>query len=157
MDLFKSLQYIIDNDIKTKDEYQITDAFVYLLKTLKEKMICIELDSWFDCGALDTILQSNIDILGIHNSIIHGKVTDTKIIDPVYIAKDVEITNSVIGPNVSIATKTQIQNSKIENTIIDQKSIIKNSDLKNSIMGRNVIIDKVQGKVIIGDDSQITS
>ena len=153
--LFDSLKYIIDNDIKTKNEYQITDAFVHILKNNPKSMVPFKLEHWFDCGLLNTILDSNTQILSLSESVIKGQIINSKIIDPVYIEVGTTIENSIIGPNVSLAKNIQVKNSTLSNIIIDQNSTVSNATLSNSIIGRNVVVSNITGTIIIGDDGTL--
>ncbi len=152
-ELFDSMEYIIQNNIKTKDEYQITDAFKYMLHQKNVEMKYFNITEWYDCGTLDTILETNQEILMSHGSTLQGVCKDTQITEPVYISPQAEIANSRIGPNVSIGINCNIHNSFIHNAIIDQNSHIVDSHLKDSIIGRNVNLASFKGKVILGDHS----
>jgi len=60
--LFNSLEYTITNNIKTKGEFQLTDALDKMLKE-KEKMTTYKVQGWLDCGKPETLLDTNRYIL----------------------------------------------------------------------------------------------
>ena len=156
-DLFQAIDHIVKNDIKTKNEYQITDAFTYIISEKKIKMKYFKIDAWYDCGTPETMLDTNARMLKKAGTFVSKEVLNSKIIDPVYIAQGAEISNSTIGPNVSIAHRVAIRNSKVSNSIIDTDSQIDHSTIEDSLIGRDTRLEKVNGKLILGDDSHILS
>ena len=105
-ELFDAIDYIIKNDIKTKNEYQLTDALEHMIEN-SIVFKTFKLDGWYDCGEKSTMIETNKTI--IKHDILSKGIKDTAIIPPVFIDKDVKIENSVIGPYVHIG-----KNSKIE-------------------------------------------
>ena len=134
-ELFEAINYIIKNDIKTKNEYQLTDALEYMIensiifKTFK-------LDGWYDCGEKATMIETNKSI--IKHDILSKGIKDTAIIPPVFIDKDVKIENSVIGPYVHIGKNSKIENSILKNSIVFEEVNISNAFMDNSIISEKV-------------------
>jgi len=161
--LQRELQYIIDNDIKDKGEYQITNALENM-KRKETKFIAESVNEWLDCGNKNATIYTNQRILELNKE--NGMVSKTlksqnsTIINPCYIGKNVRITNSTIGPFVSIGDNTTIENTHIKNSIIQTSSKILFANLDNSMIG-NFVEYKGEGKeskereVSIGDYSMI--
>lgn len=139
--LASELQYLIDNDIKEKGEYQLTNALENL-KQKGEKFIPGKVDNWLDCGNKDVTVQTHSQMFELNPH--YHKVSETAqlnnsvIIPPCYIANGVTINNSIIGPNVSIGDNTNITRCNINNSIIQNNTNINNSILSNSMIGNNV-------------------
>ena len=139
--LASELQYLIDNDIKEKGEYQLTNALENL-KQKGEKFIPGKVDNWLDCGNKDVTVQTHSQMFELNPH--YHKVSETTqlnnsvIIPPCYIANGVTINNSIIGPNVSIGDNTNITRCNINNSIIQNNTNINNSILSNSMIGNNV-------------------
>ncbi|MEI0701390.1 sugar phosphate nucleotidyltransferase [Brachyspira intermedia] len=134
-ELFEAIDYIIKNDIKTKNEYQLTDALEYMIEnsiTFKT----FKLDGWYDCGEKSTMIETNKSI--IKHDILSKGIKDTAIIPPVFIDKDVKIENSVIGPYVHIGKNSKIENSILKNSIIFEEVNISNAFMDNSIISEKV-------------------
>ncbi|WP_300370853.1 sugar phosphate nucleotidyltransferase [Brachyspira sp.] len=134
-ELFEAIEYIIKNNIKTKNEYQLTDALQYMI----EKGILFKtfkLDGWYDCGEKSTMIETNRNI--IKHEILSKGIKDTAIIPPVFIDKDVKIENSVIGPYVHIGTNSKIENSILKNCIIFEEVNMSNAFIDNSIISEKV-------------------
>ena len=154
-DLFDGIDYIIKNDMKTKNEYQVTDAFFYMLSQKNIQMKCFNIDQWYDCGTLDSILDTNKKILQKNKTFAPDQITGSEIIHPVYVAADAKISISRIGPNVSIASGVSLENSQVSNSIIDQNSCLKNCNLKDSLIGRNTFLEGANGKLMLGNDATL--
>ncbi len=132
-----AIEYIIKNNIKTKNEYQITDAMKYMIEK-DIPMYSYSIDKWIDCGNNEMLIKANRELL---------KQED---LDNYY----TEITKigSIIGDNVSIFGKCEIINSKISNSIIFPGCKIIDSEINNSIIGYNCEINEFSGQLILGND-----
>ena len=152
------LQYLIDNDIKGGGEYQLTDA----LENMKQKgtkFVPGKVDEWLDCGNYKATVYTNQRVLEFikEEKLIDSslKKENTVIIEPCYIDKNVEITNSIIGPHVSIGENTVIKNSIISNAIIQTNSLIRSSNFKNSMVGNYANIKGIVQELSVGDYNEI--
>ncbi len=56
--LFKSIDHLIANEIKTKGEYQLTDALQLMIEG-GEKFTVFPVHGWYDCGKPETLLSTN--------------------------------------------------------------------------------------------------
>ena len=158
--LENELQYLIDNNIKDKGEYQLTNA----LENMKNKGLRFttgEVDEWLDCGNKDATVYTCKRVLE-HNKSINlvdkeVKILDSDIIPPCFIGPGVILQNSSVGPHVSIGSGTKIANSKITASIIQNNSTIDNAKLKNSMIGNNVYYDgrNLSQEISIGDFCEI--
>ena len=152
--LGECLEELINKNIKTKNEYQLTDA-LQLMIDKGEKFSTFNVDGWYDCGKPETLLSTNRFILSQNGN--QPEVEGVVINPPVYVAPSAKITNSVIGPYATICEDCEITDSTIQNSIIYEKSIIKNIKLTDSIIGTeaNVIGNGNSQKLNIGDTSEI--
>jgi len=153
------LQYLIDNNIKDKGEYQLTNA----LENMKNKGLKFsvgEVEEWLDCGNKDAtvytcsrVLEHNKDKRLVSESI---EMESSRIIPPCYIADGVVITNSTIGPHVSIGENSSVTNSTISLTIIQNESKISNARISNSMIGNKVYYDgkNIENELSLGDFSE---
>ena len=158
--LNKELQYLIDNDIRDKGEYQLTNA----LENMKNKGLKFttgEVTEWLDCGNKDATVYTCERVLD-HNKNTEmiaddSQMINSKIIEPCYIGSGTKIENSIIGPNVSIGNNTIILNSQIKESIIQNTSKIENAKLYKSMIGNNVFFDghNIELEVSIGDFSEV--
>ena len=152
------LQYLIDNDIKEKGEYQLTNA----LENMKQKgtkFVPGKVNEWLDCGNYKATVYTNQRVLEFikDEDIVCGSLKNdgSKIIEPCFIGKNVVLKNSTIGPHVSIGDHTVIENSTISNTIIQTNTSITNSKLNDSMIGNFVTINNNNQELSIGDYNEI--
>ncbi len=154
--LRKELRYLLDNDIKDRGEYQLTNA----LENMKQKGIKFkvgEIEEWLDCGNKDAVVYTNKRILEIKNSSSEQAENliseNSVVIQPCYLGKNVKLLNSVVGPHVSIGDNSTISNSVISNTVVQSDTQIKSANLENSMIGNKVEYDGRKSEISIGDFS----
>lgn len=152
------MQYLLDNDIKEKGEYQFTTA----LENLKKKgatFVPGQVQEWLDCGNKDNMMQTNqryLEIIKDHKLVSEkATIRNSIVIQPVFIADGVIIENSVIGPHVSIGQDTKISDSRISNSIVQKNCSIKNAVMKNSLLGNYVGFEGNASDVDAGDYTRI--
>lgn len=152
------MQYLLDNDLRTKGEFQLTDAMETLKKKGK-KFVPGQVDEWFDCGNKDATVITNRRMLDIKmpENTIHpsAQIQQSTIIAPCYIGPNVKIEKSIVGPHVSIGDGTRILNSVISNSIIQKNSHLQGINAENSMMGSHVSVSKKSQDWSIGDYTQI--
>lgn len=152
--LRKEIQYLLDNDIKDKGEYQITNA----LENMKQKgaqLVPGQVEEWLDCGNKDVTVYTNqryLEFIKDKELVAKSvKVNNSVIIPPCYIGENVELHNSVVGPYVSIGENTKVSDSRLENTIVQTNSVLKDLRLKNSMIGNYVIYEGRVYDASVGD------
>ena len=157
--LKKELRYLIDNNIKEKGEFQLTNA----LENMKSKGIKFspgQISEWLDCGNKDATVYTNQRILEFKSKsekLVNDSavIENSVIVPPCYIGDGVKIINSVVGPYASVGVKTVIKNSIVSNSIIQAHTKISNSNLTNSMVGNNA---ELEGRILdlsIGDFNSI--
>jgi len=154
--LKKELRYLLDNDIREKGEYQLTNA----LENMKNKGLRFApgaVDEWWDCGNKDATVFTNQRLLStrfeqftVDKARFNG---GTEIIEPCFIGANVQIKGSRIGPYVSIGDNTVLENCVVDNSIIQSHSAIRNLKCTNSIIGNHVTLDGSSHELSIGDYS----
>ncbi|GAB4190192.1 MAG: sugar phosphate nucleotidyltransferase [Calditrichia bacterium] len=154
--LMTALQEMMQKGIKTRGEFQLTDALQIMLDK-GVQMIPFNVDNWFDCGKPETLLDTTFVYLkkyfGKESARAVG--TNSLMIPPVHIGENVTIVNSVIGPNVSINDGAIVENSVIQNSILFTGSSVKNAILDHSILGENSVWLDFPKKINIGDFSGV--
>ena len=154
------IQYLLDNNIKEKGEFQLTNA----LENMKQKGLKFvpgQVDEWMDCGNKEITVETNGRVLQFGYEKGQNFVSDTvtldnaEIIQPCYIGENVTLINTKIGPNVSLGTNCVVENSTISNSLIQTNTKIKNAQLDNAMIGNNVVYNGDFTSVSIGDYSQL--
>jgi glucose-1-phosphate thymidylyltransferase len=154
--LRKELQYLIDNDLKEKGEYQITNA----LENMKQKGLKFapgKVIEWLDCGNKNNTVYTHARWLESKSgeNLIDASLINRNalVIEPCFIGKGVTIVNSVVGPHVSLADGCTIENTIIRNSIVQKNTRIQNSVIGNSMIGSFVEIKNQMLDLSVGDYS----
>lgn len=155
--LKNELQYLIDNDIKQKGEYQITNALENMrMKGIKFRTQAIQ--EWLDCGNKDAMIYANERVLEFKNNAAtisaSAMLQNATIIPPCFIDKDVSIKNSVIGPHVSIGKGAKIENSIISKSIIQNHAVLHNVVTENSMLGAHTEYIAKKSELSLSDFSK---
>ena len=156
-DYLKSeLQYLIDNNIKEKGEYQLTNA----LENMKQKGAQFspgKITEWLDCGNKDATVYTNSRVLAFNegDSLVAKSVKSNQslIIEPCYIGENAVLENSIVGPYASIGANTKIVNSNVKNSIIQNNSHIENCVIDNSMIGAYAEIKQSKMDLSVSDYS----
>jgi len=148
--LKKAIEYIIENDITTRGEYQLTDALQVML-SWNDRMKTENIEACYDCGTRKTLLETNRHLLEKIDYKVN-KYPNSVIIPPVYIHPKADIRKSIVGPYVSIGDGVTICDSVIEDSIISDGANLKNVCLRNSLLGSKSSIHGKYHIVDVGDN-----
>jgi glucose-1-phosphate thymidylyltransferase len=151
--LYRSLDYLIRKDIKTRGELQLTDAFKLMLDKESVELKRLPIKKWYDCGNISSLLETNAAILKDCPDWFKGK---KNVKNFSYISNSSILKNSSVGPSVTVGTNSLIEKSSIKNSIIGNEVKIINSDIFDSVVGDYTEIANVKGRIIVGSNSLIT-
>jgi glucose-1-phosphate thymidylyltransferase len=155
--LMNEINYIMDNDIKNGGEYQLTTALENL-RAKGAKFTLGKVNDWMDCGNKNATVETNSKILEYEREeMMHypasAVIENSLIIQPCFIGENVKISNSKIGPGVSLGNNTAIVNSNIENSLIQENTRINHGNLSNSMIGNSAQYFGVAREISLGDYS----
>jgi glucose-1-phosphate thymidylyltransferase len=151
--LYEALGGNITEGVKTKGEFQLTDALAALLDA-GHRFRPWKIAGWFDCGKPETLLETNRVLLDRRKAK-KPELPDCVIIPPVHLGEGVKLTRSVIGPHVSIARGAVITDSIIADSIIGSEAILTNVRLHESLIGDNARVAGRLDSLNLGDDSDL--
>jgi len=150
------LQYLLDNKIMDRGEYQLTDA----LEALKQKGVKFvpgQVKEWLDCGNYKATVYTNQRVLEFvkNEGIVDAslKSNNSLVIEPCMIGEGVVIENSVVGPHVTLSAGCKVSNSILKNSIIYENTVIENEVIANSMIGEDVQLLGNAREVSIGSFS----
>ena len=156
-DLRREIDYLIQNNIRGGGEFQLTMA----LENLKNKgtnFTVGTVNDWLDCGNKEITVESNSRYLGflkgenlVSSSV---QIENCKIIEPVSIGAGSVVSDSEIGPNVSIGENCKVSNSRLSESLIQNNSVLDDVDLTNSMIGNFVNLRGNPKSVSLGDYSE---
>jgi glucose-1-phosphate thymidylyltransferase len=135
-------------------EFYLTDAFQYMVDHGK-KLVVGEVGGWYDCGKVDTLLETNRHLLE------QGRARRPKTLpkgviirDPVYIEDGVRLADSTIGPNVSLGAGSSVTGSTVTNSILGNNVRIQGAMVEGSVVGDDQAIEgrTVENSVLDGGE-----
>jgi len=146
------LKEMIKSNVRTKGEYQLTDALQMMLDR-GEKMRAFTIDGWYDCGKPETLLSTNQHLLSVQSA--PTPRPEVVVIPPAFIAPDAKVSKAVVGPNATIAAGATVENAIIRNSIVSEGATVENALLEDSIVGSNAVIRGSYKRINIGDSSEL--
>ena len=156
--LNRELQFLLDNNVMEKGEYQLTNA----LENMKQKgtqFVPGKISEWLDCGNKDATVYTNQRILEFNknNNLVSSTIqsNNSTIIPPCFVGENVVLENATIGPHVSIGKNSIVKSSTIKNSIIQNNTQIKDSEICNSMIGNYVQFKGKSEDLSIGDYTTI--
>lgn len=157
--LRREMQYLIDNDIKDKGEYQLTNAMENM-KRQGARFKAGSVDVWMDCGNKNAMVDTNTKVLGfLHGdtALVAGSVKrqNSVVIEPCFIGENVTLTNSVVGPHVSVGAGSVITGSVVRNSILGTDARVDDAVVANSIIGRRAQVRGHALDLSLSDDSTL--
>ncbi|MFA6978399.1 MAG: sugar phosphate nucleotidyltransferase [Ignavibacteriaceae bacterium] len=150
--LKKSLTTLVEKDIRTRGELQLTDALQMMIDD-GEKFTTFAVDGWYDCGKPETLLSTNQYLLKEKSTDV--SIPSVIINQPVFIADSAVIENSVIGPFTTIGENARVSESIIKNSIVGAQAEVSKSLLENSIVGRQSLINGSFKRLNTGDSTEL--
>ena len=136
-----------------KGEYYLTDAFQWMIETGR-RILAAEVGGWYDCGKLDTLLETN-EILLRKGAATSREYPGVTIRPPVLIEDGVTIERSTIGPNVTIEQGSVLRDCELAHTIVGRDCNLAAATLTKSMIGNSVVIRDFRGSVSLADHSEI--
>jgi glucose-1-phosphate thymidylyltransferase len=160
--LRSELQYLLDNDIKDKGEYQLTNALENM-KNKGTKFVPGQVTEWLDCGNKDATVFTNqryLEYLAERQENLvdaSAQIVNSVVVQPVYLGKNVKLRNAVVGPHVSVGNGTTITDSVVKNAIIQENTTVNNANISNSMLGNFVKFEGKPSDLSVGDYNVILS
>lgn len=157
--LFESLRHIIDNNITTRGEFQLTDALQRMIEK-GEVMKPFLIEGWHDCGKSETLLETNRELLlfkynsDAEHEKLRARYPGCIIKAPVSIHPSARIENSIIGPYVTVARNAMICDSIITNSILSENAEVHSLILDASIISNNAKAEGIKTHLNLGDSSE---
>lgn len=157
--LAHEMQYLIDNNIREKGEFQFTTALENLTKK-GARFTTGQVTEWLDCGNKVVTVQTNqryLEFIKDQKLVSDkAKIINSVIISPCFIGEGAIIENSVVGPYVSVGDLTHIVDSRIKNAIIQKNSRISNAIVEDAMLGNFVNFEGRPHNLSLGDFNSIT-
>ncbi len=150
--LVNCLNEMIEKNIRTRDEFQLTDALQMMIDR-GEKFTTFPVEGWYDCGKPETLLSTNRYLLDGMSA--PKPIDGTVIIPPAFISSKAHVERSVIGPYTTVAAGAKVVDSVVKDSIISDGATVTASMLEQSIIGNNAIVKGKFSRLNVGDSSEI--
>lgn len=151
--LFESLDKLMQQNLRTQGEYQLTDAFGLMVES-GANLEAFQVDHWFDCGAPDALLETNRHLLD------HRATVTTRdgviLVPPVFVSESAVIEKSVLGPYVSVGDGARVSDAVIRDSIIGEGARVDGCFLERSLVGANAVVEAGPRKLNVGDSSEVS-
>lgn len=154
--LRQAIAGLVDDDARTRDEYQLTDALQRMIDG-GERFVPYEIGGWYDCGKSETLLATNRALLELHapEEPADG-VERSVLIPPVHVGPGCAIENAVVGPYVSLAEGATIRDSVVRDSILAEGAHVEGAFLEGSIIGPAVRVRGRARTLNLGENSEVT-
>jgi glucose-1-phosphate thymidylyltransferase len=152
--LYRGIDHVLSRPAN-KGEFYLTDAFQYMIDQ-GAKIRVIDVAGWYDAGELGTLLDTNRVMLEkgrARKPLALGP--GATIVEPVYIEDGVTITDSTVGPNVSLGAGSTITGSTVRDAVIGASTTLADCTITQALIGDHVRLEGVRGRVSIGDHSEV--
>ncbi|NLV74898.1 MAG: NTP transferase domain-containing protein [Chloroflexi bacterium] len=150
LDLVRAIETLIKDNRQTKGEFYLADALQVMIEDGARFGTC-QVGVWEDCGTPEALLHTNRYLLA-NGHAQAGEVSESVVIEPVYIAASAQIERSVVGPYVTVGANAHISNTVIRDAIVEEGASIRNMIVANALVGQNAQALGMTASLNIGDD-----
>jgi glucose-1-phosphate thymidylyltransferase len=150
--LWRGIDHVLASP-RNQGEYFLTDAFQHMIDHGR-RILTAEVAGWYDCGKLETLLETN-EILLRKGAARRGEFPGVTIHEPVLIQDGVTIERSEIGPNVTIERGCVIRDSELRHALVGQQCHLVRTRLDRSMLGDHVVIRNFRGAASLADHSEL--
>jgi len=155
--LFEGIEHVIKSPPGKGGEFYLTDAFQYMVDKGK-KLFVSEVGGWYDCGKVDTLLETNEHLLKHGRGKRPAKVpAGVQIKDPVYVEDGVSLRDATLGPNVAIEAGSTVEGSTIANSILGRGVRVRNATVSGSVVGDKQVIEGREVKDSVMDAGELAA
>lgn len=158
LDVFDALQKVVDRDIRTRGEYQLTDAMMLMAEegsTFKGFLI----EKWYDCGRPDMLIRVNHRLLDdlppAHHVAEDVELEQSVIVPPVAMEGGCVIKRSVVGPYVTVGKDTEIRDSVLSDCILAEGCDVRDVVLNETVLADKVVIRGRSHRMVVGEQTLI--
>lgn len=154
-DLIAAIEEQMRRNKPLKGEFFLADAVNIMLEQGLE-MRTEKVDIWLDAGTPEALLETNRYLLD--NGRCNTPQTEGNgmvIMPPVFIHPTAVVTNSVVGPHVSLGTGCRVDSSILRNSILEDGAQVKDVILESSLIGRQAQIQRRAGMINAGDQTVV--
>jgi glucose-1-phosphate thymidylyltransferase len=150
--LFDALRELQARGMRTRGEFQLTDGMQIMIDR-GEPMTTFPVEGWYDCGKLETLLETNRILLDRIPG--RANLSGSVVVPPVSVAPEAVIEGSIIGPHVSIAPGACVRHAILRDVIVNERAVVESVLLEHSVVGEHAEIRGRFQRMSIGDSSTV--
>jgi glucose-1-phosphate thymidylyltransferase len=148
--LYGAIDRVLAEPPRLNNEYFIADAIKLLVDDGK-RLEAHVVDTWEDTGTPEYTLHAHRFLLD--QAPPAGPRHAVTIVPPVYIAPDAEVSESVVGPYVTIESGCRVSRSVLRDTILEPDSQVHDSILERAMLGARARVVGIPASPNLSDDS----
>lgn len=159
--LFGAIRELMQRGGTRGGEYFLADA-AQLMVDHGAHLTPLAASVWQDTGTVDAILgsggppfQANHYLIE-RNAAVEGACDHAVIIPPVYLPASATVTESVLGPYVSVGEGAVIRRSLVRESIIGRNALVDGLHLAHSLLGDEATATGKASELNISDNSSVT-
>ncbi len=152
--LIPAIEYLFDKQITSKGEYQLTDA-LQLLCQQGLRFAALPVDEWLDCGSKPLVLKAQARLLELGLAAAPASVPPSVVvIPPVYVSPEAMVSESVIGPYVSVEAGARVHRAVLSHTLCRENALVENVVLSDAVLGAHAACKGIPLRLDLGDHSR---
>ena len=152
--LFEAIDRVLARPPTLNNEYFIADAIKLMIGdgcVLEPAVVGL----WEDTGTPEYTLHAHRFLLDRSGG--HARPRENvTIVPPVFVADDAVVSESVIGPYVTVESGCRVERAVLADCILAEESVVRDQVLTRSLLGRRARVVGTPASVNIGDDSTLT-
>jgi glucose-1-phosphate thymidylyltransferase len=155
-ELVSAIEEQMRRDLQLKGEFFLADAVNIMLER-GLKMRAEKVGVWLDAGTPEALLETNRYLLsnGLSSNSQAAARPGVVIVPPVFIHPTAEVTNSIVGPYVSVGAGCCVERSILSDSILEDEARVTDVILENSMVGRRAHIQRRAGVINAGDQTVV--
>lgn len=159
-ELKEELIQVIEQKISHGGEYQINDGIKAMMAKGK-RFVTGEVTEWMDCGNKEITVETNTKMLQFLEKegapLVHptAVLDNCSLIPPCFIGEGAVLKNATVGPGVSVGKRTQISNSTVSHSVVQNDTILEDVILSKAMIGNHVRYKGNFTSVSLGDYTQL--
>ena len=125
---------------KNKGEWFLTDAFQFMIERGR-RILTAEVGGWYDCGKVETVLQTNLHLLQHGRSRAPPPRQGVTLVAPVRIEDGVALERCTVGPNVTIESGAVVTGGSVRDAIVGHGARLSRCEIRHCIIGEGVVLE----------------
>jgi glucose-1-phosphate thymidylyltransferase len=136
-----------------KGEWFLTDAFQHMIDHGRRIRVA-EVSGWYDCGKVETLLETNHELLRRGRAAAPSPRAGVELVPPVRIAEGVTLADCVVGPNVTVDPGVTIRGSTVRHAIVGARARITDATVEHCLVGDDAVLTRqeLRGMVVARDE-----